>query len=138
MDPEKVRLVQQSFGRCVLNDTLGRSFLDAFYDEFLASDPRINPKFANTDMTKQKDLLRQGLVMLIMYGNGSGLAKSCIDQLAVKHDRQHVNVEPGLYPLWVRSLLGCVKKYDPKYDAVLQKLWTEVLDLGIRVMKQAY
>ena len=58
--------------------------------------------------------------------------------LAVKHDRSHLNVETALYPLWVNSLLACVEKYDPKCDAALRRIWNEVLDVGIRVMKQAY
>jgi hemoglobin-like flavoprotein len=138
VDPEKVPPVQQSLGRCLLNKKPGKDFLDAFYDTFLASDPRIKPLFAKTDMKKQKDLLRQGLITLIMYANGSGLAKSSVEQLAVKHDRQHVNIDPALYPLWVKSLMDCIKRYNPKYDPELHKLWTAVLDRGISVMKKAY
>lgn len=138
MDPAQVQLVQQSFGRCLLNTTLGPSFLDAFYEEFLASDPRVKLLFARTDMGKQKELLRQGLVMLIMYGKGSGLAQSAVKQLAVKHDREHLNIKPELYRVWVRSLLSCVQKYDQKFDDSLDKLWNEILDHGIRAMKDAY
>ena len=138
MDPLKVQLVQQSFGRCLLNKTLSNSFLDAFYEEFLASDPRIKPMFSNTDMEKQKDLLKQGLVMLLMYGKGSAMAKSAIEQLALKHDHNHLNIEPWMYRLWVQSLLACVNKYDPNYDDALNAMWNEALDLGIGVMKQAY
>ena len=36
----------------------------AFYDELLASDPRIKPMFAQTNMAKQKDLLKHGLSRL--------------------------------------------------------------------------
>jgi hypothetical protein len=93
MDPARVQLVQQSFGHCLLNTALGKAFLDAFYDEFLASDPRIKPMFSNTDMKKQKDLLRQGLVTLIMYGKGSGLAQIGVEQLAFRHRAQTSTVD---------------------------------------------
>ncbi len=138
MDPEIVPVVQQSFGRCLLNKTQPRSFLDAFYEEFLASDPRIKPMFSKTDMERQKSLLRQGLVMLIMFGSGSPMAKTAVDQLALKHDHNHLNVDPGLYRLWKKSLLSCVKAYDPKYDDKINDKWSEILDLGINVMKEAY
>lgn len=138
MAPDKVQIVQQSLGRCILNHSNPKSFLDAFYDEFLASDPRIKPLFAKTDMEKQKSLLRQGLMMLIMYGNGTGLAKTAIENLALKHNHEHLNIDPGLYRFWLKSLLTCVKKYDPKYDDQLNQMWLDVLDTGISAMKKAY
>jgi hemoglobin-like flavoprotein len=138
MDPNRVQLIQQSFGRCLLNQSLEKSFLDAFYEEFLASDPRIKPMFLKTDMEKQRNLLRQGLSMLIMYGTGSALAKSAVEQLASKHDRKHLAIDPGMYRLWMKSLLACIKRYDQKYDDSLNDIWTEVLNLGIDVMKEAY
>ncbi len=138
MDAAKVQLVRQSLGRCLVNRAEGRSFLDAFYAEFLASDPRIRPLFAATEMEKQKHLLQHGLAMLIMYGGGSGLAMSAIGQLAVRHDRDHLDIEPGLYRLWLESLLACVRKYDKYYDDALGALWSEILEPGISAMTQAY
>jgi hemoglobin-like flavoprotein len=76
--------------------------------------------------------------MLIMFGSGTGLAKSSIDQLAVKHDHNHLNIDPGMYRIWMKSLLTCIQKYDPKYDADLGKTWADLLNLGIDVMKQAF
>jgi hemoglobin-like flavoprotein len=138
MDPAKVQLVRQSLGRCLLNRALDIGFLDAFYDAFLASDPRIKPLFSKTDMETQKDLLRHGLTMLIMYGGGSRMARSAVEQLAVEHDHDHLNIEPGLYRLWTDSLLACVRKYDPKCDEGLVESWSEVLGPGIAVMTRAY
>jgi len=138
MEPDKTQLVQQSLGRCLLNKSLGKDFLDAFYDELLVSDPRIKPMFVRTDMAKQKDLLKHGLSMLIMYSSGIGLAKTAIQQLSSKHDRTHLNIDPGLYRFWIQSLLRCVKKYDQKYEDGLGKAWNEVVEQGISVMKQAY
>lgn len=138
VDTDRIPLVQQSLGRCLLNKKLGKDFLDAFYDTFLNIDPRIKPLFAKTDMKKQKALLKQGLMTLIMYAKGSALAKSAVDQLAVKHDRQHENIDPAFYPLWVKSLMECIKQYDPQYSPDLQDSWSGVLELGIATMKKAY
>lgn len=138
MDPAQAQRVQQSLGRCLLNRTQGPGFLDAFYEEFLASDPRIKPLFAQTDMAKQKGLLRHGLAMLIMYAGDVALAKSAVEQLALKHDRHHLNIDPGLYRLWVNSLLSCVKRYDKDYDDALGRHWAEVLEPGVATMQRAY
>jgi hemoglobin-like flavoprotein len=136
--PDKVQLVQQSWGRCLLNKSLGKDFLDAFYDELLASDPRIKPMIVRTDTAKQKDLLRHGLSMLIMYSSGSGVAKAAMQQLASRHDRTHLIVDPGLYRFWIQSLLRCVRKYDQNYEDNVGKAWNEVVEQGISVMRQAY
>jgi hemoglobin-like flavoprotein len=138
MDPALIQAVQQSLGRCLLNERLGKGFLDAFYDEFLTSDPRIKPMFAKTDMKKQKDLLRQGLMTLLMYAKKSPLATSAIKQLAAKHSRQQLNVPPQLYPLWKQSLLKCIDSYDLELTPQLRKDWSESLDSGIEAMKAAY
>lgn len=138
MNPDVVQRVQQSFGRCLLNASHSKGFLDAFYDEFLASDPRIKPHFSKTDMQKQKDLLRHGLAMLMMLGAGSPLAQRTVDQLAAKHDRNHLNIAPDLYRFWVKSLLTCVRTYDDSYDAAIGDAWSKVLDAGVAVMTKAY
>lgn len=138
MDPAKVQVVRQSLGRCLLNKAHGLSFLDAFYGAFLASDPRIKPRFSNTNMEAQKDLLKHGLTMLIMFGGGSAMAKTSIEHLALKHDHAHLNIEPAMYRLWLDSLLACVKVYDPKYEDGLTDAWAEVLNPGIGVMTKAY
>jgi hemoglobin-like flavoprotein len=138
MEHDNAQLVQQSLGRCLLNKSLGKDFLDAFYDEFLASDPRIKPMFAKTDMAKQKNLLKHGLTMIIMFSSGIGMARTSIQQLALQHDRNHLNVEPGMYNLWLNSLLRCVEKYDRKYNDALGAAWSEILEPGVSAMKQAY
>ncbi len=48
--------VMQSYGRCCAST----GFFDDFYRHFLASSPQIRAKFATTDMTAQKHLLRAG------------------------------------------------------------------------------
>lgn len=138
MDATKVQAVQHSFGRCLLNKPNGKSFFDAFYEDFLASDSRIKVLFVKTDLAKQKKLLREGLVKLIMYAGGSEAAKSSVAELALSHGSRNLNIDPALYRIWLKCLLGCVKKYDPKLDAAATTAWTEALELGIKVMREAY
>ena len=60
-------LVQQSYGACCLSP----KFFDDFYAAFLASSSEVAGKFVNTDMTKQKQLLRDGISFMIMFYNGA-------------------------------------------------------------------
>ena len=66
MVDEDYKAVEQSFGRF----SLKKEFYDRFYDIFLAKDPRIAEKFANTDFDKQKEALKMGLTHLVMFLKG--------------------------------------------------------------------
>ena len=59
-------LVMQSYGRCCAS----ANFFDDFYTRFLESSPEIRAKFATTDMTQQKHLLRHGILNLVLYARG--------------------------------------------------------------------
>ena len=59
-------LVMQSYGRCCASP----DFFDSFYRHFLASSPLIREKFVDTDMSAQKQLLRQGILNLVMHARG--------------------------------------------------------------------
>jgi hypothetical protein len=74
-------LVQRSYGACCLSP----QFFNDFYDAFLASSGVIAGKFANTDMAKQKRLLRDGISFMIMYNNGSAVGKMKVNQLGESH-----------------------------------------------------
>ena len=58
--------VMQSYGRCCAS----ADFFDDFYTRFLASSPLIREKFVNTNMQAQKQLLRQGIMNLVMVARG--------------------------------------------------------------------
>lgn len=58
--------VMQSYGRCCASP----DFFDDFYASFLASSPAIREKFVRTDMTAQKQLLRAGILNLVLFARG--------------------------------------------------------------------
>ena len=59
-------LVFQSYGRCCAK----AEFFDDFYRTFLASSPEVAEKFTHTDMVAQKQLLRAGILNLVLYARG--------------------------------------------------------------------
>lgn len=93
-------VVQDSYGRCCTS----KSFFDDFYEAFVGSSPAIGPKFAKTDMEKQKELLRRGLAFTIMYYKGSTLATQVINGLAKSHSKSQLDIAPSLYAFWLNSL----------------------------------
>lgn len=78
--------VMQSYGRCCAST----GFFDDFYRHFLASSPQIRAKFATTDMTAQKHLLRAGIMNLVMYARG--MSDSKLRALGASHSRAALDI----------------------------------------------
>ncbi|RMH83986.1 globin [Pseudomonas sp. AOB-7] len=125
-------LVMQSYGRCCASP----AFFDDFYRHFLASSPLIREKFANTDMSGQKQLLRQGIVNLVMHARG--LPDTKLRALGESHSRQRLDIRPELYDLWLDALLLSISAHDKACDADTRQAWREVLNQGIAVIKAGY
>jgi len=117
-----------SFERCI-NDPL---FLDQFYDTFLASSGEINAMFKDTDMGTQKAMLMTSLVYM------SDAHPDLLASIAGKHDRDHLNIKPYFYALWLDSLIAAAKSIDPLFDIETEKLWRETLQVGIDFMISKY
>ena len=126
--------VQDSFGRC----NLKAGFLDTFYKNFMATSPEIAALFKRTDFAKQKKMIQMSLNMLITYAMGKGVVDGYMKQLAERHSRKDLNIEPRHYDSWVNSLMKAVEQFDPNYTPELEKAWRTCLNKGIALMKAGY
>lgn len=124
--------VMQSYGRCCASPT----FFDAFYDNFLASSPQIREKFVKTNMTAQKQLLRQGILNLVLYARGMPDTK--LRALGCSHARDALDIRPELYDLWLDALLRTIRDHDKAWDEQTAQAWREVLTKGINLIKSFY
>ncbi|VXB30416.1 conserved hypothetical protein [Pseudomonas sp. 8AS] len=125
-------LVMQSYGRCCASAT----FFDDFYRYFLASSPQVRDKFTNTDMPAQKQLLRQGILNLVMYARGMPDTK--LRALGESHARGRLDIRPELYDLWLDALLMSIAAHDGQFSESIRSAWREVLNKGIGVIKSGY
>ena len=125
-------LVMQSYGRCCASS----GFFDSFYQYFLASSPEIREKFASTNMPAQKQLLRQGILNLVMHARGMPDTK--LRALGCSHARGALDIRPELYDLWLQALLQSIGEHDGQCDANTRLAWHEVLNKGISVIKAQY
>lgn len=124
--------VMQSYGRCCASP----AFFDTFYNNFLASSPSIRERFVNTDMRSQKDLLRSGIMNLVLYARGMSDVK--LRHLGQSHSHAALDIHPELYDLWLESLLQAVMEHDLKLAAEDIIAWREVLAKGINLIKSYY
>lgn len=124
--------VMQSYGRCCASPR----FFDDFYATFLASSPAIREKFVRTDMTAQKQLLRAGILNLVLFARGMPDTK--LRALGKSHSREHLDIRPELYDLWIAALLKTISQHDPELEQQDLQAWRTVLNKGIDVIKAGY
>ena len=112
------------------------AFFDEFYATFLASSPAVREKFVKTDMVAQKQLLRAGILNLVMFARGMPDTK--LQALGKSHSRAHLDIRPELYDLWIAALLKTIKQHDRQLEQLDLEAWQVVLNKGIDVIKSHY
>lgn len=127
--------VRPSYERCCQQ---GSAIFDAFYAHLADRLPGVGSMFAHTDMHKQNELIRQGILALIDYATGQDAAKRELQRLGILHGRTRLNVEPELYDGWVDALMEMVSEYDGQHTAEIESAWREVVAPGIELMKSRY
>ena len=104
MLPEELNDVTTSYHRCMH----GVGFTNTFYRRFLAKSPMIAEKFRHTDFDHQKLMLRESLLVMIMFNSNSSAGMDELEQLAERHSRRGVDIPPHLYELWLDALCESV------------------------------
>ncbi len=131
---ESLKLVQDSYGRCLANGDV----LETFYNQFLESSPVIKAKFAKTDFEQQKKLLRHGINLMIMFAADNLAGQTGLKRIRESHNIHHLNISPALYVFWKNCLLYAIQKHDAKFNSEVWLAWNEVLKKGIDYIKSGY
>ena len=126
--------VLKSYHRCEQS----AGFFDTFYEIFFTRSPEIPPKFAHTDMEKQKQMVMASVLMALRLHSGDPLARHYVEQIAESHSRRGHDIWPELYELWLSTLCEAVSKHDPEFTPVLKKKWREAMRPAIELMVAAY
>ncbi len=135
MDPKILKTFEESLARCNADP----SFLDRFYEIFLASSPKVKEKFAGTDFVHQKRALRASLhTMLLAAENEEKGPERYLRELAASHSRQHLDVGAELYDFWLDSLLATVRQCDGQFDDAVEAAWENVMMVGISYLLGHY
>ncbi|QDV86198.1 globin [Planctomycetes bacterium TBK1r] len=134
MIPDNLDPVTASYHRCMH----GGEFVDSFYETFMASSPEVASKFRHTDFPHQKLMLRESLLVMIMFSQGQSRVREEVEQLAVRHDRDHLDIPPPMYELWIDALCSAVEQHDPKFTPEVEQQWRDAMQPGIDLMKSHY
>ncbi|MDH4045431.1 MAG: globin [Gemmatimonadota bacterium] len=127
-----VQIAESSYRRCADKP----AFYEAFYEHLLASDPRIAPKFAQTDFGRQHRLLKHGLGLLIIYAKRPNPA--LIERIALRHSRGDTDVPAELYAFFGTALEHALALHDPEYGPEVAAAWRATLEPGIAYMVSRY
>jgi len=134
MTSSEIDIFNDSLSRCVAD----ARFMERFYDLFLAASAEVREKFSNTDLHKQRRVLKASLymIMLAIEGNAGGL--SHLDRIARLHGEGELRIGPHLYDLWLEALIRSARETDPRFDAEIERVWRRTMAFGIDYMKSRY
>lgn len=126
--------VTASYHRC----RASAGFFDRFYERFLAKSPDIAHKFRHTDFKRQKLMLRESLISMLLFNQDIGTAREELERLAARHSRQQVDIPPYMYELWLDSLCETVAEHDPEFTPQLGTEWRAAMKAGIDLLISRY
>ncbi len=126
-------IFNESYSRCLSNP----SFLDLFYEKFLASSPAIRAKFEGTDFDQQKKHLQLSLSFLRMATTDYE-ADRYLRRVAVVHNKRNRDIPPLLYDLWFNCMMETVEICDYQYSPDVEEAWAQALKIGIRYIVSKY
>lgn len=120
--------VMASYHRCRLNE----QFFDTFYDLLLSKSHAVEVKFADTDFTHQRLMLREALLVMLCFENGVEGTREEIERLGRRH--QEMDVTPEMYSLWLDSLCEAIRLHDSHCTDELEQHWRRAIQSGIDLM----
>ncbi len=134
MLPEDLDAVTASYHRCMH----GEGFVDTFYELFLAKSSEVADKFRHTDFVHQKLMLRESLLMMLMFNHKRADVQDDMERLARRHSRSEVDIPPHLYEWWLDALCEAVQRHDPEFTDEVPGLWRSAMKPGIELIVSKY
>jgi len=126
-----------SYSRIGGRDLASSDFFDAFYRHFVGASPDVAEKFKDTDMDRQREMLRLSLDHMVYFAIDKEETRE-IARVANLHDQSNADIPPRLYDQWLDSLVETVSQFDPDYNADVEAAWREALLPAIDYMKHHY
>lgn len=135
--PDYTRILSNSLGRMEKGESGKGDIISRFYDHFVQSSPEVSEKFSNTEMDRQKEMLRDSFNHMLTFSTTrrSGVE---LEGIAESHSHDRLDVAPRLYDLWLESLITTIRELDPECDKSVEMAWRIVMSPGIEFMKGHY
>jgi len=107
------------------------SFVDRFYEIFIAGSPEVAARFKDVDMARQRRHLE---LSLIYMSNPTLLFRSDTHMVELARAHGQRETPPELYAVWVDALRDTVRELDPQGDDEVLEAWRRGMQRGIDFM----
>jgi hypothetical protein len=135
--PDYDEIFTESMRRVLGNGAYNRAFISDFYAIFLTTSPVVAQKFERTDMSAQRTMLHDSLLIMVDFYR-TRIPTPALQKLAEIHSRRVHDVLPSFYDLWLDSLIAAVCDHDPGFNDDVELAWRIALSPGICFMRFAY
>ncbi len=126
---EQIRIFNDSLDRCVATPR----FLDVFYQRFIGGSEAVAAMFAESDMRRQRRMLKASLYTAMLAADGNQPAIEHLEKLHRRH--RGLGIEPEHYELWLDCLIASARECGGDFDVRIERAWREVLAVAIRIMQ---
>lgn len=123
-----------SFARVTAEDAPAGDFFTRFYERFTETDPRVREAFRFTDMERQKSMIRKSFFYMVSFF-ASTEPSDYLQRTAQVHGTDGLEIEAGLFDLWMETLVEVVREADPAFTPEVELAWRVVLAPGLAFMK---
>lgn len=134
---DSIQQFVDSYARVGAKDLETGGFLDAFYRRFVDSSPAVAEKFKDTDMNRQREMLRVSLDHMVYFAIDKE-ENAEITRVAEAHAKTGANIPGHLYENWLDSLLATASEFDPEFDAETEAAWRSALAPSIDYMQRHF
>ncbi len=134
VSPDDLVLARASYDRCCA----APDFFVCFYRNLFKLAPQTEPRFANTDFTRQHKLLRHALGLLLSFPTEPDTEPTILRRVADRHGRTDLDIPPEWYGAFVDALLQTVTEHDGEYTDAVDAAWRRSIEPGIEYMKARY
>ncbi len=133
-EPTAKQLFLHSVTRCMED----HAFIPTFYEQLFDASDEIKAKFRFTDFEKQNDMLRRSLLLCAEATAGRTEALREVNERATTHDREHLDIEPHLYAVWIDTLIATASDFDLRWNADVEAAWRKILGHVVQQMIRRY
>ncbi len=133
-EPTPKDLFLKSVSRCIANE----AFIPTFYERFLGSSEEIKDKFRFTNFEKQNKMLARSLELCAGATAGEAESLAEITERARTHDRDHLNIEPRFYGVWLETVIETASEFDDEWTSSIESAWRTILGHVVQRMISKY
>jgi hemoglobin-like flavoprotein len=122
--------------RRLTGDDYGERFFDHFYDAFLNTSEQIRAKFANTEMARQKQMMRKSFFHLLNLYH-TKVTSDYLERIAIQHGPSRLAIPESMFNAWRAAILATVRELDARhYDVTVEIAWAMTIAPGLEFMRQ--